>query len=212
MITEITLYSKTVSSYLFDSMSEEKINDLLPRKNKYQKSSENQNIKNFLEFSIFELLLIIDTKIFFLISVKSSKPGIINIYTSKRDHVLSTILNGFYSSFYNRPQKKINFEITQDQTYTYHITSVDGEGEAYFIDKEKKEVGSRHLISGSGSLVSMSLPSKEKNVNALIVEPLNEKFKFFIGENVFPQVRIMEKIKFGSSGKINYDNNPEFPL
>ena len=212
MITEITLYSKTVSSYLFDSMSEEKINDLLPRKNKYQKSSENQNIKNFLEFSIFELLLIIDTKIFFLISVKSSKPGIINIYTSKRDHVLSTILNGFYSSFYNRPQKKINFEITQDQTYTYHITSVDGEGEAYFIDKEKKEVGSRHLISGSGSLVSMSLPSKEKNVNALIVEPLNEKFKFFIGENVFPQVRIMEKIKFGSSGKINYDNNPEFPI
>lgn len=213
MITDINLYSTTVSSYLFDTMSEEKINDLLPRKGKCQKSSENQNIKNYLEFSIFELILITDSKIFFLISVKSSKPGAINIYTSKRDHVLSTILNGFYYSFYNRPQRKLNFEIIPDQTYTYHITCVDGEGVAYFVNKnDNKEIGSRYTISGSGSLVSMSLPSKDNNVNSLIIEPLNEKFKFFIGENVFPQVRIMEKIKFGSIGKINYNNNPEFPI
>lgn len=213
VITDLDIFYNNVISYKFDNMNEEEIQKYLPRPGNSKKSTENQNIKNFLEINHDELKLEDNTKPFALISIKSSKPSIINIYTSMRDQVLSTSLNPFSNLLFQRENNDIiNFNTKGDQEYNFHITCINGEGKAYF-KSEEKEPDKYKIISGSGSVVTLTLPNKEENT--LIILPTSDNgLKFYINENIHPEIRHMDLIKFGSSGRITYDNeeNIQFPI
>ena len=213
VISDLDIFYNNVISYDFDNMNEEEINKILPRPGNSKKSTENQNIKNFLEINHEELVIDENKKPFALISIKSSKPSIINIYTSMRNQVLSTSLNTFSNLLFQREKDDvINFNTKGDQNYNFHITCINGEGKAYF--KSEETIPEKHkIITGSGSMVSLTLP--EKKEDQLIIEPTSDTgLYFYINENIHIEVRQMDLIKFGFSGRISYDkeNIIQFPL
>ena len=213
VITDLVLYFNPVISYRFDNMNEEELNNILPRPGNYQKSTENQNIKNFIEITNEDLRKISSTdKPFALISIKSSKPSIINIYTSMREQVLSTSLNPFSNLLFKRKKNEIiNFNIKGDQSYNFYITCIEGEGKAYF-KKEESQTEKYKIISGSGSIITLSLPDK-KDDSLIIIPTSDTGIKFYINENIHPEVRQMDLIKFGFSGRVTYsDNDIQFPI
>ena len=213
VITDIEIFFNPVISYNFDNMNEEEIKNILPRPGNNQKSTENQNIKNFIEITNEDLRKItLNDKPFALISIKSSKPSIINIYTSMRQQVLSTLLNPFSNLLFKRQKNEaINFKIKGDQAYNFYITCIEGEGKAYF-KSEESQIEKYKIISGSGSVISLSLPNK-KDDTIIILPTSDTGIKFYINENIHPEVRQMDLIKFGFSGRIAYsEKNIQFPI
>ena len=213
VITDLEIFFNPVISYSFDNMNEEEIKNILPRPGNSQKSTEKQNIKNFIEITNEDLRKIsVNTKPFALISIKSNKPSIINIYTSMREKVLSTSLNPFSNLLFKRQKNDIiNFNIKGEQAYNFYITCIDGEGKAYF-KSEEGQVEKYKIISGSGSVITLSLPDKIDD--SLIILPTSDTgVKFYINENIHPEVRQMDLIKFGFSGRLTYsENNIQFPI
>ena len=216
IISDLVIFYNSVNGYLFDNMNEKEIQEIIPRENNYTKSSQNQNIKNYLEITYNDLHpeQLKNIKPFALISIKSNKPAIITIYTSMREQVLSTSVNPYANLLFNRNKNNslINFNIKGEQSYNFYITCIDGEGKAYFKSQENL-TDTYKTISGSGSLISLSLPQKKDDI--LIVEiDQNKGLKFIINENINPEVRSMNLIKFGYSGKISYKDasNLKFPL
>ena len=212
IITDIEIFFTPVVSYDFDNMNEEEIKAILPRPGNCQNSTENQNIKNFIEITNEDLRKItVNAKPFALVSIKSSKPSIINIYTSMREQVLSTSLNPFSNLLFKREKNSIiNFNTKGDQSYNFYITCIDGEGKAYFKSDEG-QTEKYKVISGSGSIITLSLP--DKNENSLIILPTSDSgVKFYINENIHPEVRQMDLIKYGFSGSISYNDNIQFPI
>ena len=210
-ITDLEIFFNPVISYEFDNMNEEEINEKLPRPGNSQKSTESQNIKNFIEITSADLRKItLNEKPFALISIQSSKPSIINIYTSMREQVLSTSLNPFSNLLFQRKKNdRINFNTKGDQSYNFYITCIDGEGVTYFRSEEGQREKYKS-ISGSGSVVSLSLP--DKNEDILTILPTGDSgLKFYINENIHPDVRQMDLIKFGFSGRMTY-NSDIFPI
>ena len=211
IITDLEIFFNPVISYEFDNMNEEEINKKLPRPGNSQKSTENQNIKNFIEITSEDLRKItLNDKPFALISIKSSKPSIINIYTSMREQVLSTSLNPFSNLLFQRKKNDIIYFNTKgDQAYNFYITCIDGEGTAYF-KSEEGQTEKYKIISGSGSVISLSLPDKKENT--LIILPTSDNgVKFYIYENIHPELRQMDLIKYGFSGRMTY-NSEIFPI
>ena len=213
VITDLEIFYNSVVNYDFDNMNEEEINKILPRTGNSRKSTENQNIKNFIEIKKEDFVIQDNVKPFALISIKSSKPSIINIYTSMREQVFSTSLNPFSNLLFKREKNDIiEFKTKGDQAYNFHITCIDGEGRAYFKSEEGQEEKYK-IISGSGSIVTLSLP--EQKEDTLIILPTSDNgVKFYINENIHPEVRQMYLIKFGFSGRVNYNNaeNIQFPI
>ena len=213
VIADLELFFNPVISYEFDNMNEEEIKNKIPRDGNCQKSTKNQNIKNFMEITNEDLRKIGKEKPFALISIKSTRLSIINIYTSMREQVLSTSLNPYSNLVFERKYNDIiNFNIKGDQLYTFYITCIDGEGKVFFKSDEKQSEKYK-IISGSGSVVSLSLP--EKKEDTLIIVPTSDSgVKFYINENIHPEVRKMELIKYGFSGRMAYNNEDsiQFPI
>ena len=213
VITDLEIFFRPVISYEFDNMNEEEIKNTIPRDGNCQNSTKDQNIKNFMEITNEDLRRLGEEKPFALISIKSTRPSIINIYTSMREQVLSTSLNPYSNLVFERKKNNnINFNIKGEQSYTFYITCIDGEGKAYFKSEEEQSEKYK-IISGSGSVVSLSLP--EKKEDTLIILPTsNSGIKFYINENIHPEIRKMELIKYGFSGRMAYNNEDsiQFPI
>ena len=207
VISDIEIFYNTIDSDIFDGLSENEINNLLPREYTNKNSSQNQNIKNILEITNSELKNKI--KPFILISIRSSVPGILNIYTSMRDQVLSTTINPFSYFLFNRQKDPIKINIKGDEIYTYRIVCIEGSGEAYF--ESQKDI-LKKTIYGGGAVISMTLP--EKKDDCLIIEPNENGIIFYIDEDISIIDRKMDKIKYGFSGKLSYENlkNRELPI
>ena len=212
IITDIEMYFNPIITYEFDRMTAEQIEEILPRPSKAKKSTENEAIKNYLELTKDDLIDA-GNKPYALISIKSSKPSIINIYTTMREQVSITSLNPYSKLLFQRNQNDIiSFNTKGDQDYIFYITCINGEGKAYF-ESEKEQEDKYKTISGSGTQFSLALPQRKED--KLIIEPTGESgIIFYINENIHPEVREMELIKFGFSGRIVYDeaNLINFPL
>ena len=123
VITDLEIFYNSVVNYDFINMNEEEINKILPRPGNSRKSTENQNIKNFIEIKKEDFIIQDNVKPFALVSIKSSKPSIINIYTSMREQVLSISLNSFSNLLFKTEKNDIiEFKTKGDQTYNFHIT------------------------------------------------------------------------------------------
>ena len=209
IITDIDIYFNPIISYEFDRNTMEEMEKILPRHNNNKKSTENQEIKNYIEITNDDLNIMGETKPYALISIRSNKPSIINIYTTMREQVSITSLNPYSKLLFQRCQNDTLYLNTKgDQLYTFYITCINGKAKAYF-ESDKKE----KIISGSGSQFSMAL--REKKEDKLIIEPISEEgIVFYINENIHPEVRQMDLIKFGFSGRIVYDKNNkvDFPV
>jgi len=217
VISDIDIYFNSIISYQFDRLTKEEMEEKLPRPGKAKKSTENQEIKNYIELTPTDLQDIEHLKSYALISIRSNKPGIINIYTTMRQQVSNTTLNPYSKLLFQRKQNDIiYFKTKGDQAYNFYITCINGEAEAYFESEENSKntnEKSRKIISGSGSQFSLALP--ERKEDTLIIKPTsNLGIIFYINENIHPEVRQMELIKFGFSGRIVYDekNLVDFPL
>lgn len=101
-------------------------------------------------------------KSYALISIRSSKPSVINIYTTMREQVKTTSLNPYSKLLFQRDKGDIIYFNTKgDQAYNFYITCINGEAKAYF-DSEKEDQDKYKIITGSGSQFSLSLPQKRK--------------------------------------------------
>lgn len=212
VITDIEIYFNPIHSFLFDQISSENMKKYLPRHGNCNKSTENQEIKNYIEITNKDLTIkdsaSSNNKAYALISIKSNDPCIINIYTTMREQVLITAVNPYSKLLFQRTKNNpIIFYSKGDQNYNYYITCLSGEATAYF-ESEKKEVEKYKSISGSGVQFSLALPQKKED--KLIIEPTSGVgFIFYIYENIHPEVRQMELIKFGVSGNVQYNNENE---
>ena len=214
VITDIEIYFNPIISYLFDAMTPEEIEQKLPRPGNAVISTEEQVIKNYLEITSDNLVDIYGVKSYALISIRSNKPSVINIYTTMRQQVSTTYLNPYSKLLFQRNKKDIiNFNTKGDQAYNFYITCINGEALAYFESEKEDEEYKYKIITGSGSQFSLSLPQKKEDT--LIIEPTSELgIIFYINENIHPEIRQMELIKFGFSGRIVYDdeNIIDFPV
>ena len=213
VINDIIIYFNPIINYDFDRLNSEEMEQKLPRPGNSKKNTELQEIKNYIEIKKEDLLVDTHTKTFALISIKSNKPSIINIYTTMRDNILNTTLNPYSKLLFQRKQNDtIYFKTKGDQAYNFYISCINGQANAYF-ESEIDYKGRNKIITGSGSLFSLALPSKKEDT--LIVEPTsNLGIIFYIYENIHPEVRPMELIKFGYSGRIVYEENVfiDFPI
>ena len=210
VITDIDIFFNPIISYEFDRKTSEEIEKLLPRPKNAKRSTENQEIKNYIEITMNDLVDVQEAKSYALLSIRSSKPSIINIYTTMREQVTTTFLNPYSKLLFQREKGDIIYFNTKgDQAYNFYITCINGEAKAYF-DSEKEE-DKYKLITGSGSQFSLSLPQKKEDI--LIIEPTSELgIVFYINENIHPEVRQMELIKYGFSGRIVYDKTDTINL
>ena len=209
IISEINIYFKPIKSYEFDNLTDDKMNKTLPGPDNYEKSTETKEIKSYLEIEPEDLEKDGGVKSYALISIKSNKPSIINIYATKRHKVTKTALNPYSKLLFQRKDNDtINFETKGDQAYIFHIRCIDGGANISFqsFEHDPKEITRR------GSKISIPLREKKKS-DTLIIKPKN-KFIFSIYENIHPQIRSMELIELGISGKITYDkeNKAIFPI
>ena len=213
VINDINIYFNPIINYDFDKLNSEEMEQKLPRPGNSKKNTELQGVKNYIEITKEDLILNFDTKTFALISIKSNKPCIINIYTTMRENILNTTLNPYSKLLFQRKQNNtIYFKTKGDQAYNFYISCINGQANAYF-ESEKEYSSRKKLITGSGSLFSLALPSKKEDT--LIVEPTSDLgIIFYIYENIHPEVRPMELIKFGYSGRIVYEKNVfiDFPI
>ena len=208
VITDIDIYFNPVINYDFDRFTPEEMEEKLPRPENSKKSLKSQN---FMEITKNDLVDVEGVKSYALISIRSSKPSVVNIYTTMREQVRTTSLNPYSKLLFQRVKGDIIYFNTKgDQAYNFYITCINGEAKAYF-DSEKEEEGKYKVITGSGSQFSLSLPQKKEDI--LIIEPTSESgIIFYINENIHPEVRQMELIKFGFSGRIVYDETNEINL
>ena len=95
------MYFNPIITYEFDRMTAEQIEEILPIPSKAKKSTENEAIKNYLELTKDDLIDA-GNKPYALISIKSSKPSIINIYTTMREQVSITSLNPYSKLLFQR--------------------------------------------------------------------------------------------------------------
>ena len=208
-ISEINIYFKPIISYDFDKFTEDELEKVLPRSNNSDKSTETKDIKSYLEIEPEDLKNKKNVKSYALISIKSNKPSIINIYATMRQQVNQTALNPYSKLLF---QRKINdiirFETQGDQSYIFHIRCIEGRANIYF----ENHFDDKTEIKEQGSQIDIPLKEKKKK-NILIIEP-TEKFIFYIYENIHPEIRSMELIEFGISGTINYnsENKANFPI
>ena len=210
IFSEIIIYFKPIISYDFDKLTEEEKAEKLPRQNNSRKSTEKEEIKSYLEIEPNDLKNEKNVKSYALISIKTNRPGIVNIYTYMRQQVTHTALNPYSKLLFQRKEDATIYFITEgDQAYNFHIRCINGEAYAYLKnnDDEGKE------ISGHGSQFSMALPKKKKD-ELIIKATSNDGIIFYIYENIHPEVRSMELIEFGIPTKINFDdkNKANFPL
>ena len=208
VITDIDIYFNPVISHDFDKLTPEEMDKKLPRPENSKKSIKSQN---YMEITMDDLVDVGGVKSYALISIRSSKPSVINIYTTMREQVKTTSLNPYSKLLFQRDKGDIIYFNTKgDQAYNFYITCINGEAKAYF-DSEKEDQDKYKIITGSGSQFSLSLPQKKEDI--LIIEPTSDSgIIFYINENIHPEVRQMELIKFGFSGRIVYDETNELNL
>ena len=200
VFSDVYIFFNPIKSYELDLKTDKEIWEILPRKSgNSKKSTESSTIKNYLEITPDDLNIEENVKSYALISIKSNRPVIIKIYTNMRQQVKKTALNPYSNLLFDRKyDDEIKFITKGDQAYNFYIACIKGEANAYF-ENEGKNI----KISGDGTQFTLTL-QKNKN-DTLIIKPTSESgITFYIAENIHPEVRPMELIKYCYSGMIDY--------
>ena len=211
ILSDIDIFFNPIISYKFDNLTKEEIKDILPgtTPRRAKKSTITEGIKSYLEITSNDLKIEQNVKSYALISIKSYKIGIINIYANMRQKVTHTSLNPYSKLLFHREKDvNINFVTKGDQAYNFHIRWISGSANAYF----ESIFFDMKTLSESTPKISLPLPEKNRN-DTLVIEPISD-FTFYIYENIYPDVRRMELIEFGISDSIIYNdkNKADFPI
>ncbi|MCQ2816135.1 MAG: hypothetical protein MJ252_02605, partial [archaeon] len=202
ILADFKIYANAIDADEFEAAKLEDIENMIPRPGHSQKDTTDSFWKNLLEMSQM------DSSDFVLVSVYSDKKTMLTMMNTYKENIRSTLPKPKASQIYKveteGEDSSLIMSIPSDKDYEIHIQSIYGAMLIYARDEDNKNF----FIKGNGDsvLITFNENLDESIHSSLEIIALEDDSLFFVEYKPRYAKDNLDKIKFGSSTEISYDD------